>query len=151
MKATVLPLNAINNEITWVSSNNGVVTVSSSGLLTGINPGTAQISVISENGKVAKTTVTVTYPPIYDSGVKEIELYSDKLIVTTTSNKNVKIIRVWVADPYNQFHKVDTTNNGGTLVSDLLNSAIYDNNLVNSIMIGSNASLTSSNRSETRW
>ena len=148
MKATVLPLNAINNEITWVSSNNGVVTVSSSGLLTGINPGTAQISAISENGKVAKTTVTVTYPPIYDSGVKEIELYSDKLIVTTTSNKNVKIIRVWVADPYNQFHKVDTTNNGGTLVSDLLNSAIYDNNLVNSIMIGSNASLTSSNRSK---
>lgn len=149
MKATVLPLNAVNNEITWVSSNAGVATVSSSGLLTGINPGTAQISAISENGKVARTTVTVTYPPIYDSGAKSLELYSENLIVTMTedSTSKAKIIRVWVADPYKQFHKIDTSGSG-TVVEELLNQAVSANNLTNSIMIGSNASLTSSNRSK---
>lgn len=149
MKATVLPLNAINNEITWVSSNTGVVTVSSSGLLTGINPGTAQISAIAENGKVARTNVTVTYPPIYDSGAKSLELYSENLIVTMTEDSisKAKIIRVWVADPYKQFHKIDTSGSG-TIVEQLLNQAVSVNNLTNSIMIGSNASLTNSNRAK---
>lgn len=144
LKATVLPLNAVNSSLTWVSSSDSVVTVSSSGLLTGVSPGTAQVSVITANGKVARTNVTVTYPPIYDSGSKLVELYSANLIVTMTkdSSTGIKIIRVWAADPYNQFHKIDSEYETGTVVKSLLNSAISSRGLENSALIGGNAMFT---------
>lgn len=148
LKATVLPLNAINSSLTWISGNESVATISSSGLVTGINPGTTQISVITANGKVAKTSVTVTHPPIYDEGDKSLEIYSDKLIVTMTKNSNtgINVIRVWVADPYKQFHKIDSKNELGDTVSSLLSSAITQRNLTNSILIGGNAMFTKNGR-----
>ncbi|HEU5154517.1 MAG TPA: Ig-like domain-containing protein [Gemmatimonadales bacterium] len=49
-------------QIVWSSSNPQVVTVSSSGVMTAVGAGTAQVEALSE-GKVASAEVTVTAPP----------------------------------------------------------------------------------------
>lgn len=49
--------------IAWASSNNGIATVSASGLVTGNAAGTASITATSE-GQSGSATVTVTLPPV---------------------------------------------------------------------------------------
>lgn len=142
LRATILPL-TVTGTVVWASGNESVVKVDQNGLLTAVGVGTTTIGA-TYNGKVAKATVIVAYQPIYDSGAKTLELLTDTLKVTMTENGSTKVVRVWVADPYNQFHKIDATTYGGK-VGDLLNSAISSFGLTNSVMIGSNASFTSSN------
>lgn len=59
--ATVLPADATNKSLHWTSSNSGVATVSSSGLVTGVGAGTATITATShDGGKTATSNITVT-------------------------------------------------------------------------------------------
>lgn len=55
----ILPNNAVNKELIWMSSDSSVVTVSNSGILTGIKEGTATISVKSSNNIKASLLVKV--------------------------------------------------------------------------------------------
>jgi len=57
--ATISPSNATNKGVTWSSSNTSVAKVDSSGKVTGVKAGTATITAKSNNGKIAKCTVTV--------------------------------------------------------------------------------------------
>lgn len=60
LKADVLPANATNKAVTWVSSNPNVATVSDNGLVTAVSEGSATITVTTEDGqKVATCIVTV--------------------------------------------------------------------------------------------
>ncbi len=62
LTATVEPANATNKAVTWSSDNSGVATVSN-GVVTAVTPGTATITVTTEDGnKTASCTVTVTVP-----------------------------------------------------------------------------------------
>ena len=57
------PTNASNKTVTWSSSNTAVATVSSSGLVKGVNGGSAKITVkTNDGGKTAACTFTVTVP-----------------------------------------------------------------------------------------
>jgi uncharacterized protein YjdB len=59
--ATVTPANATNKTVTWESSNTGVATVSSAGLVTAIGDGTATITVTTNDGGFTDTCeVTVS-------------------------------------------------------------------------------------------
>ena len=61
--ASVIPSNAANTSLTWSSSNESVVKVSSSGVLTGVSVGSATITVTSvSGGKKAACKVTVNKP-----------------------------------------------------------------------------------------
>ena len=61
LSATVLPADAINKQVTWLSSTPSVATVSQSGVVTGVKEGTTQISVITADGsKTAICSVTVS-------------------------------------------------------------------------------------------
>ena len=60
--ATVNPSNATNKNVTWLSSDSSVATVSDNGLVKGIKDGTANITVTSDNGKTATYAVTVKTP-----------------------------------------------------------------------------------------
>jgi uncharacterized protein YjdB len=56
--------NAVSNRVvTWTTSNAAIASVSSTGVVTGIIPGTATITATSE-GKSGSTTVTVTLLPV---------------------------------------------------------------------------------------
>lgn len=59
--ATVLPSNATNKGVNWISSNTAVATVDSNGNVTAVTPGTAAITVTTQDGsKTAVCTVTVS-------------------------------------------------------------------------------------------
>lgn len=62
LTATVLPQNAGNKAVTWVSSNVNTATVDSSGIVKAITSGTAVITAKTVNGKTASCTVIVTTP-----------------------------------------------------------------------------------------
>lgn len=78
--ATVMPIDATNQEVYWSSDNESVATVSQSGLVAAIGIGTAKITVTSKDGnKTAICTITV-------SNVSDILTY-------TVSNNQVTITR----------------------------------------------------------
>lgn len=59
--STVLPSNATNKNVTWVSSNAAVATVNSLGIVKGVSAGTAVITATTATGNfTSTTTVTVT-------------------------------------------------------------------------------------------
>ena len=63
MAAWPQPTNASNKTVTWSSSNPAVAKVSSTGLVTGVNGGTAKITVkTNDGGLTAVCTFTVTVP-----------------------------------------------------------------------------------------
>lgn len=63
LSASVSPTNATNRSVTWSSSNTSVATVSSTGQVAAVNPGTAVITVrTNDSNKTATCTVTVTAP-----------------------------------------------------------------------------------------
>ncbi|MGN0460036.1 MAG: Ig domain-containing protein, partial [Ruminococcus sp.] len=61
LRATVSPSNAVNKSVQWTSSNTGVATVTSSGVVKGLKPGTAYITAKAKDGsgKLAKCKITV--------------------------------------------------------------------------------------------
>lgn len=61
LAATILPTNATNQKVVWSSSNTSVVSVDGTGLVRGVSPGTATITVTTnESQKTASTTVTAS-------------------------------------------------------------------------------------------
>lgn len=62
LKASVFPSNASNKAVTWTTSNNSIVTVSS-GKITARSMGTATITARTVNGKTASCKVTVKNAP----------------------------------------------------------------------------------------
>jgi uncharacterized protein YjdB len=59
--AAVQPANATNKTLTWSTSDAGIVSVSQSGVLTGVSPGTATVTVTTQDGaKTANSVVTVS-------------------------------------------------------------------------------------------
>jgi uncharacterized protein YjdB len=59
VKATLLPKNARNKTVSWISSDPSIATVSASGKIKAIGSGTAIITVISHNGLSASCTIIV--------------------------------------------------------------------------------------------
>ena len=59
LTATVLPENAVNKQVSWLSTNRNVVTVDNNGKLTAIAEGNATIIAATNNGYEAYCTVTV--------------------------------------------------------------------------------------------
>ena len=63
LTATVLPDNATDKTVTWSSNAQSVATVSNTGLVTAVAPGTATITATTtDGGKTATCTVTVSAP-----------------------------------------------------------------------------------------
>ena len=61
LTASVAPSNATDKAVTWSSSNTAVATVNGSGLVTAVNPGTATITVTTQDGAKTDTSlITVT-------------------------------------------------------------------------------------------
>jgi len=88
--------------------------------------------------------VAPVYQPIVDSGAQLFEINTPTLKATATQEPTLgmKIVRVWVADPYNQFHKIDRS--GGESVPQIINRGIVENGLTGMALVGSNASFTKS-------
>lgn len=98
LKATVLPSNATNKEITWKSSNTKVATVSN-GTIKALNGGTATITA-SAGEKVARCTVTVPYMINYKlnggkNNTKNPNEYINKKITFQSPTKKGYLFKGW--------------------------------------------------------
>ena len=60
LTATVLPEDADNREVTWVSGNEDVVTVDNNGVVTAVAPGTATVTVSTLDGSNLSATCNIT-------------------------------------------------------------------------------------------
>ena len=60
IKTVFVPADASNKTVTWRSSDSNVATVSSNGVVTGRNTGTATITAVASDGKKASVDVTVS-------------------------------------------------------------------------------------------
>lgn len=61
LAASVQPTNATNKTVVWSTSNAGIVSVDQNGVLTGVAPGTATVTVTTQDGgKTASSVVTVS-------------------------------------------------------------------------------------------
>ena len=64
LTASITPANATNKLLTW-SSNSASVSVSQSGIVTGVSPGPATVTVTTQNGgKTATSSILVNAPPL---------------------------------------------------------------------------------------
>lgn len=78
LSVTFNPSTAENKQVTWTSSNSSVASVSSSGVVTGIAPGTATITCTS-NDSGAKSVCSVTVNPTSYSSLILNSTYSNTL------------------------------------------------------------------------
>ena len=103
LNATVAPNNATNQKVTWTSNAESVATVDESGNVEAVAPGTANITVTTEDGsKQATCTVTVTQPVTGVSLNKNtLELYTGKsetLIATVEPSDTTNPAVNWSSD-----------------------------------------------------
>jgi len=87
--ATVLPGNASNKVVTWSTSNSGVATVNSSGLVTAVAGGVAVITVRTSDGSYTATT-TVTVSVTVGVTVRSITL--NKTIINIPRNATFQLV-----------------------------------------------------------
>ena len=85
LTATVTPADA-DQTVTYTSSNPGIASVSSSGLVTGISAGSAVITATTSNGLSAECEVTVTEPHVHTYG-EPVYTWSDDFLSVTASAK----------------------------------------------------------------
>ncbi len=78
LSVTIEPANAKNKNVNWISSDESIVTVNANGGITGIKVGTATISAITDNKKIAKCRVTV-------NNTNPIEVLPEKIELNKTS------------------------------------------------------------------
>lgn len=64
LNASVAPSNATNKQVTWSVASSGIASVSASGLVTGLAPGTTTVTAATADGnKTASATITVVPAP----------------------------------------------------------------------------------------
>ncbi len=102
LTAAILPANATNKTVTWVSNNNALATVSAAGVVTGLIGGTATITVttqdgnykgsctvtITSGGNIPATGVSVT-PPSMFLGIGQTAPLAATVLPANASNKNI--------------------------------------------------------------
>ena len=71
---TLAPSNTTEKTIEWLSSNSQVASVDENGQVTGVAPGNAAITAVTENGKTASCVITVSKEPVQEIPVTSMEL-----------------------------------------------------------------------------
>ena len=114
---TVLPSDATNKAVTWSTSNSSVATVSN-GIVTGVAPGTATITVTTVDGGYTDTcTVTIKAAFIPVTGVT---LNVDSLSLTL----GVEAVLTATVTPYNATNKAVTWTSSDSTVATVSNGVV---------------------------
>lgn len=110
LEVNVLPEHAYNKNVSYVSDNTNVATVDANGYISGISPGTANITVTAEDGGYSDTcTVTVAQPVI------SVELREKCLNMTVGDNTTI-IAAISPANATNKNVTWSSSNEGVALV-----------------------------------
>lgn len=109
LTAVVYPADATNRSVTWTSSDNSVVTVSYSGIITAVSAGKATVTATTKDGSfTASCVVTVTAPAASFSGLTleainpgTVTIDSDPMNLTIEYSKDGVN---WTAETANQIY-----------------------------------------------
>jgi len=144
LKATVLPADATDKSVTWSSSNDKVAKVSSKGVVTGVDPGTADIIATSNETKtvVGKCTLTVTSGKLLD----ENTIYAndndnlENIYITITTGNTVTFAQVnaWNNEQTYEKPQINVRFDYGTPATDTTGA------VANAVMAQRGASVTTS-------
>ncbi len=85
LKATVSPSNAVNQRGKWKSSSTDVATVTSEGVVKGISPGTATITVTTEDGAKTAYCEVIVKSSITDPSLQKISIRNVQIILSKTT------------------------------------------------------------------
>lgn len=110
LKAKVNPKNAANKAVTYKSSNKKIATVTSKGVVKGIKPGKATITVTAKDGskKSAKCTVTVKAQK-----ATKLKISAKKTTTLKKKGASVKIkATLYPSNTYNKLIKVSSSKKG---------------------------------------
>ncbi|MFK7812560.1 MAG: Ig-like domain-containing protein [Maribacter sp.] len=118
LTATISPSDADNLLVSWSSDNTNIATVDTSGVVTAISPGTANVTVTTDDGNfTASSLITVTAAPIRVTGVvlnpNSVSLETgetSQLTVTISPSDANNLSVVWSSDNPN-IATVDTNGN----------------------------------------
>lgn len=91
LTSTILPNDATNKTLLWSSSNNSIVSVSSSGMLQAISPGSATITAKALDGSELSATCNVTVTPKTINGDNNFTLVTADGITQTDATVRFKI------------------------------------------------------------
>lgn len=141
LKATVRPTNAnVYTNVSWTSSNNGIVTVNGNGYVTAIGTGTATITATTGNGLSARCTVVV------ETKVQRITASPNSAAIKVGDTFTSKI----TCSPSDTTEQIVCVNSNSKVIStNMIASGNGTYNLtVNGIAIG-NATITIKNSSST--
>jgi len=126
LSATVLPENAADKSYSWSSDDIGVADVDQNGVVTGHNPGTANIIATANDGSGVKDTCVVTVlSPIILDGVTVLYA-SDEDNWSTVIGYNPGLM-------YQEHGDVRLTSNGAFLYYDV--SRVYVTDLINPVSL----------------
>lgn len=126
--ATITPSNATNRRVSWSTSDSSIATVSESGVVTGILPGTALITVTSIDG--SKTaTATITVKDITPAIISVTGVSLNKTQKTLKINETLSLIPTITPD--------NATNKKVTWSSSDTNIAIVNGGIVTAVSKGS--------------
>lgn len=99
LTATVLPVDATNQNVTWSSGNANIITVSANGLIKGITAGNSTVTVTTEDGNYhSECEVTVLNRPVSGVNINKTSLtlfingtesLTAEILPSNATNKNV--------------------------------------------------------------
>ena len=125
--ATVLPTNATNKAVTWISSNTSVATVDSDGLVTAQSPGTANITATTTDGTNLSATCSLS---VKQNIIYVTSISLDKTSSDLTEGETLQLAAIMRPE--------NATNKAVSWMSSNPNVATVDNNgLVTALSVGS--------------
>ncbi len=96
LEVQILPVDTYNKDVTWMSSNSGVVSVNANGLVTGESVGTATITVTSTDGNFPASTIITSQVEDVVEPITGINLPSSTLIFPDQSLQlNAELVPAW--------------------------------------------------------
>ncbi len=140
LTADVLPADASNQTVSYTSSNTGIATVSSSGIVTGVSTGTATITVATQEGSFTdNATIEITAgaagPAPGTYRIKNLETGNYIRATSLTGNSNLRADGTNTTDDRLLWTLTTTTDDYFSLVSDYSGKKIRPQNANNNSFI----------------
>lgn len=128
LTATVLPSDAVDKSVTWTSSNSGVATVDSNGLVSGVTSGSATITVTTvDGGYTASCNVTVeevTFTTMVIEGASNVSAETCQYRAICDNIEDVTSSATWSITAGSQYATINSSNGQVTILNGANESSV---------------------------